>query len=118
MTPSKTTDQVRDEVLDFVRKSEETITDASRRWLETLRELVPGDGEGIRRVIDDTFEFTERVLKNQRELAGSVLDALVGEPSTKRPPAAKRAPATKRAAAPKRTASAKTRRPARSARAT
>lgn len=113
MAASKPSDTVRDEVLEFVRKSEETITEASRRWTESLlRELVPGNGEGVRKVVDEAFDFTERILKNQRELASSVLDTLLGPPPPKRAPA-KRASATKRAAAPKRAPRAKAKKPAR-----
>jgi hypothetical protein len=97
MTTFKASDPVGDQVLEFVRKSEETITEATRRWTETLRELAPGDGESIRRVVDGAFDFTERVMKNQREFANSMLDTLLGEPARKRAPAAKRATTSKRA---------------------
>jgi hypothetical protein len=109
MTTSKTSDPAGDQVLDFVRKSEETITEATKRWTETLRELVPGDGESIRRVVDGAFDFTERVVKNQREFANSMFDTLLGEP------ARKHAPATKRAATSKRASGASSHRRARSA---
>jgi hypothetical protein len=109
MTTSKTSDPVGDQVLDFVRKSEETITEATRRWTEALRERVPGDGESIRKIVDDGFDLTERIVKNQREFANSMLDTLLGEPPRKR------ATAKKRAATAKRPSSAKSRRPVRSA---
>jgi hypothetical protein len=97
MTTFKASDPVGDQVLEFVRKSEETITEATRRWTETLRELAPGDGASIRRVVDGAFDFTERVMKNQREFANSMLDTLLGEPARKRAPAAKRATTSKQA---------------------
>lgn len=109
MTTFKTSDPVGDQVLEFVRKSEETITEATRRLTETLRELAPGDGESVRRVVDGAFDLTERIVKNQREFANSMLDTLLGQP------ARKRAPATKPAATSKRASSAGSHRRARSA---
>jgi hypothetical protein len=97
MTTSKTSDPVGDQVLEFVRKSEETTTEATRRLTETLRELVPDDGEGIRRVVDGAFDFTERVVKNQREFGKSMLDTLLREPARKRAPATRPAATSKRA---------------------
>jgi mannitol-1-phosphate/altronate dehydrogenase len=66
-----------------------------------LCDLVPGDGESIRKVVEDAFDLTETVLKNQREFANSVLDRILGESTSKQASTARRSP-TKRAA--KRTA--------------
>jgi len=86
---------MRDEILEFVRKTEESVTDAGRKLSDAACDLVPGDGEGIRRVVDEAFDFAEKILKSQRELATSLLDDVLGEPSPKRAPAkspAKRTP--------------------------
>ena len=82
-----------EEILDFVRKTENTITESGRRFSEAVCDLVPGDGQGIRRVVDEAFDFAEKILKSQREFASSLLDNVLSEPSHKRA-AAK--PATKR----------------------
>jgi hypothetical protein len=108
MPKPKTTDPIRDEVRDFVRKSEDALVDARERWSETLRDLVPEDGARVRKVVDDAFDFTARLLENQREFAHSVLNAVLGESAPKaaapkRTATTKRAAATKRAAKPKAT---------------
>lgn len=84
MASPKTTEPMRDDILEFVRKSEETITEASRKWGETLCDLVPGEGANLRKIVDDAFDFTDTVLKNQREFAHSVLDRLLGPTTPKR----------------------------------
>ena len=106
MRKAKGADQVRDEVRELVRKSEQAFVEAGERWTETFRDLVPGDGARVRKIVDDAFDFTERVLKSQREFATSVLDAVLGEeakpvakPAPKR--AAPKRPANKRGAKPK-----------------
>jgi hypothetical protein len=98
-TTEATTEPMREEVMEFVRKSEETIADAGRSFGENLLDLVPGDGESIRKVVDEAFDFMETVLKNQRELAHSVLDRVLGESTAKRRPS-KRSPAKSEPAKP------------------
>jgi hypothetical protein len=95
MTIPKTTDPMRDEILDFVRKSEETITEAGRKLGKTVCELVPGEAQSIRKAVDEAFDFTETILKSQREFADSLLDKVLGVPSSRRAPAAKRPPANR-----------------------
>ena len=92
MATAKTTEPMREEILEFVQKSEETIAEAGHKLGERVSELVPDDGESIRRVIDEAFDFTETILKNQRALANSLLDKVFGEPTKRAPakPAAKR----------------------------
>lgn len=83
MTTTKETEPMSEEILEFVRKTEETITEAGRKLGETVCDLVPGDGQGIRRVVDEAFGFTETILRSQREFARSLLDSVLGEPSSK-----------------------------------
>jgi hypothetical protein len=112
MPKPKTTGPIRDEVRDFVRKSEEALVDARKRWSETVRDLVPEDGARVRKVVDDAFDFTARLLENQREFAHSVLDAVLGEAAPKQPATTKRAAPSKRAGTTKRAAKPKTATPA------
>jgi hypothetical protein len=92
MARAKTTEPMREEILEFIQKSEEAIAEAGRRLGERVSELVPDDGQSIRKVIDEAFDFTETVLKNQREFANAMLDRVLGKPA-KRVTATKRAPA-------------------------
>ena len=102
MATTKQSEPVRAEILEFVRKTEETIAEGGRKLSESVCDLVPGDRDSIRKVVDEAFDFSEAILKSQREFAHSLLDTVLGEPSGKRTPAAKRAPAKPAA---KRTAS-------------
>jgi hypothetical protein len=95
----KTTNPRLNEIMESVRKSEGAITEARRKLGEKVRELSPGDRQSIRRVVDELFDFTEIILKTQREFTNSVLDTLLGDTTSKRAPAAKRVPAAKRAPA-------------------
>jgi len=91
-TTKKDDAPMREEILDFVRKTEDMVAEAGRKLSEAACDLVPGDGQGIRRVVDEAFDFAESILQSQRDLASSLLDDVLGQPSPKRTPA-KRAPA-------------------------
>lgn len=91
-TTKKDDAPMREEILDFVRKTEDSVAEAGRKLSEAACDLVPGEGQGIRRVVDEAFDFAETILRSQRDLASSLLDDVLGEPSPKRAPA-KRAPA-------------------------
>jgi hypothetical protein len=67
-----------DEVLESVRKSEEALLDAGRKFAEAVADAVPGAPEAARKIIDQAFSLTERILNTQREFARAVLDALPG----------------------------------------
>jgi hypothetical protein len=92
MARAKTTEPMREEIRAFVQKSEATIAEAGRKLGERVAELVPDDGQSIRRVIDEAFDFTETVVKNQREFANAMLDKILGKPA-KRVTSTRRAPA-------------------------
>lgn len=79
MAKAKTKDPVRDEVRRLVHRSEAALHEARERWSESVREFVPGDGTHVRKVVDEAFDFTQKLLENQREFANSVLDAVVGD---------------------------------------
>jgi hypothetical protein len=117
MAKSKTTEPFSDEILDIVHKSEQTLTDARERLVESLRDLVPGDGVRARKAIDEAFDYTEKLLENQREFAHSVLDAVLGDEPKKRTTTKRTAKrATAKRATAKRTAAkrATKKRPAKS----
>lgn len=84
-----TPEKLRDDISELVRKNEEMIVAASRRWADSMCDVVPTTQQGLRKLVDDVFDYTETLLKNQRELARSVIDAIVdGEarPRSKRAP--------------------------------
>jgi hypothetical protein len=92
MASSKATETMRDEIMEFFRKSEAALTEAGHKWREALSELVPDDGQSIRKVVDQAFDFTETFVKSQREYANSVLERVLKE-KPKPKPAARRGPA-------------------------
>lgn len=112
MATTKQTEPVREEILEFVRKTEETVTEAGRKLGETVCDLMPNDGDGIRKVVDEAFDLTETILKSQRDFATSLLDSILGAPSPKRRQAAKPKATQPKATTPKATKPA-AKRPAR-----
>ncbi|MEJ5254869.1 MAG: hypothetical protein WHS89_05920 [Acidimicrobiales bacterium] len=68
--------KLQDQVFELVRRSQEAILDAGRSFADNLSSVAPGDREAIDRLLDDAFDFTERVLRTQRELAKSVVQAI------------------------------------------
>ena len=88
---TSTAQDVQDEILNTVRKSQEAVIDGMRAWTETVQQLVPGSGQGAvpgggqlpsaAEVVDSVFDFAAQLLNAQRELAHSVLGATtaVGE---------------------------------------
>lgn len=63
------------QVFDLVQRSQESILDAGRSFADNLAAMAPGDNDAIDKLLDDAFEFTERVLRSQREFAKSVVKA-------------------------------------------
>lgn len=93
MATTKQSEPMCEEILEFVRKTEETITEAGRKLGDTVCDLVPSDGDSIRKVVDEAFDCTEKILKSQREFASSLLDDILGTSSSKPTRAPKRAAA-------------------------
>ena len=83
-----------DEVLDFVRKSEEAALGVGRKWADAVAEFVPVEMPLVRDLRKQVFDSVEELLKVQREFAQKMLaetrKAVVGR--TK--PAPKQAPRT------------------------
>jgi len=65
-----------DEVLDFVRKSEEAALDATRKWVHATGELMPVELPVLRKMVYGLLDFTEEMLKVQREFAHNMLEAV------------------------------------------
>lgn len=76
MTETPDISKLQDQVFELVRRSQEAILDAGRSFADNLSSVAPGDHEAIDRLLDDAFDFTERVLKTQRDFAKSVVQAV------------------------------------------
>jgi len=84
MTDVRTaTQEVQEQILDTIRKSQEAVTDAIRTWAETVQSITPSlptppladklpkPGE----LVSDAFDFAERLLAAQRKFAEDVIAA-------------------------------------------
>jgi hypothetical protein len=67
-----------DEVLESVRKSEQALLEAGRKFAEAVADAVPGAPEAARKIVDQAFSLTDRILTTQREFARAVLESLPG----------------------------------------
>ena len=61
------------EVFAFVRKSEEAALEAARKWAKAVRESAPVEMPMVRDLVNGVFDFTEEILRIQREFAHNVL---------------------------------------------
>lgn len=114
MANLRTAKPFEDELLAFVRRNEEAMLKASRKWVESVGEAMPVDVPAAHRMVDGVFDFTERVLKTQREFAHRMIrqtrhTATRRTTTTRRPTAGAR-PSTARRPT---TTAAATRRPTR-----
>ena len=96
-------DRLEQEVFEFLRKGEEAVIDAGRKWAKAVGELAPLEVPAVRELVKGIFDFTEEALKTQREFAhrmlvearGAVMAAVPMSKHTPRP--ASSAPKTARA---------------------
>jgi hypothetical protein len=68
--------QLQNQVFELVRNSQEAILDAGRSFADNLTAMAPGDTQAVDKLLDDAFEFTEKVLRTQRDFAKSVVQAV------------------------------------------
>lgn len=88
--------EMQQHALELVRKAEEAALEAGRKWAGTVGELVPMEMPFARQVVKDALDFTEEVLRLQREFVHGVVEALheaMPKPTAVRP-APKRTAAT------------------------
>jgi hypothetical protein len=86
MAETRTTSQeVQSEILDTVRKSQEAMVDAIKRWAETIQSITPSIPVPSLPYADklpkpeefvaNAYDFAEQLLASQRTFAESVLQA-------------------------------------------
>jgi hypothetical protein len=76
-------EQFEKDLVEFVRKAEESALDAGRKWAKSVGELVPLEVPAVRQVVKEVFDYTEEVLKLQRQFAFNVLKAMSPAPKGK-----------------------------------
>jgi len=77
--------ELQEEFLSNIRKSQETVIDAIRTWVETVQSLtpkvpsvqIPGADKlpNAEQVVANAYDFAEQLLRNQRRFAEEVLKA-------------------------------------------
>ena len=82
---SNPTQQVQDEVLSTIRKSQQTVIDAIKTWVETVQSItpkvpsmpVPGADKLPKpeELVSSAYDFAEQLLAGQRRFAEEVLKA-------------------------------------------
>lgn len=68
--------QLEKDVLEMVGKAEDSAMEAGRKWAQAVWEMVPIEMPAVRRLVKETFDFTDEVLKLQRQFAHNVLKAM------------------------------------------
>ena len=85
--PSNPTQDIQDEILSTIRKSQETVIDAIKTWVETVQSItpkipsvqVPGADKLPKpeEVVASAYDFAEKLLASQREFAEELLRATI-----------------------------------------
>ena len=87
--------ELQGQILDMIRKSQETMTDAIRTWASTVQSMTPSlpvpsapFADRLPKpadVVASAYDFAEQLLASQRKFAENVLDAakplLPGQPT-------------------------------------
>ena len=68
--------QMEKDVFELVRKAEDSAVEAGRKWAKAVGELVPLELPAMRRVVKEAFDFTDEMLKLQRQFVYNVLQAV------------------------------------------
>lgn len=65
---------LKEEIFDFVRKSEEAMLEAGRKWADSIGEFVPVEMPLVRNLTKQVFDFVDELLRIQREFARQMVD--------------------------------------------
>jgi hypothetical protein len=71
--------KLQDQIFDLVKRSQDTMVDASRAFTDRVSALTPGDSNQIDELIDSAFDMTERVLQSQREFAKRMVETVTSQ---------------------------------------
>jgi len=67
-----------EQVFDFVRKTEEAGLAAGRKFTKSVGDFLPVEIPVVRELVKGIFDFTEEILKTQREFAQKILEETQG----------------------------------------
>jgi hypothetical protein len=65
---------LKDDVFEFVRKSEAAVIDVGRKWADAVGEFMPVEMPLVREMTKQLFDFLDELLRIQREFALQMLD--------------------------------------------
>ncbi|MCL4446241.1 MAG: hypothetical protein M1134_05140 [Actinobacteria bacterium] len=78
MSPARPAGGRQDEVVELVRQAEEAVLTAGRRIAGATADAVPMLPSEVKKVVDEAFDTTAKVLEMQRDLVKSLLSAVLG----------------------------------------
>ena len=67
-------EQLRDEIFDFVRQSEEAVIEVGRKWAASIDEFMPVEMPLVRDLTREVLDFVDELLRIQREFARQMVD--------------------------------------------
>jgi len=73
MAPTEA-EPLKEDVLEFVRKSEEAVLEVGRKWADAIGEFMPVEMPLVRDMTRQVFDFLEEVLRIQRRFANQMLE--------------------------------------------
>lgn len=71
--------KLQEQIFDLVRKSQQTMLDASRAFTDRVTAITPGESDQLDKLIDSAFEMTERVLQSQHEFAKRMVKTVTSQ---------------------------------------
>ena len=71
--------KLQEQIFDLVKRSQDTMIDASRTFTDRVSAMTPGDANQLDELIDSAFDMTERVLQSQREFAKRVVETVTSQ---------------------------------------
>ena len=73
----RTAEELQEQVFDLLERSHLAMLGAGRAVRDSVSNVVPADLSAVDDVIDRVFDFTEQVLRTQREFAKNVVDEVM-----------------------------------------
>jgi len=68
------TEPLRDEVFEFLRKSEEAVVELGRKWADAMSDFVPVEMPLVRDLSKQVLDFVDELLRIQRDFARQMVD--------------------------------------------
>jgi hypothetical protein len=73
--PSYSPQDVQDELLKVIRTSQETVVEAVKTWVETVKAVTPKVPSAQVPLVTNAYDFAEKLLSGQRQFAEELVKA-------------------------------------------